>query len=75
MSAKKLAMWTDVVRRKHIDDALVQCDMAHKKAAKICAKVRRLTPGWPCMDACSSDLGGDAFNRSIHLREIVRAPQ
>ena len=44
MSAKKLAMWTDVVRRKHIDDALVQCDMAHKKAAKICAKVLRLTP-------------------------------
>ena len=44
MSAKKLAVWTDVVRRKHIDDALVQCDMAHKKAAKICAKVRTLTP-------------------------------
>jgi ribosomal protein L22 len=44
MSAKKLAKWTDVVRRKHIDDALVQCDMAHKKAAQICAKVRRLTP-------------------------------
>ena len=33
-------MWTDVVRRKHIDDAIVQCEMAHKKAAKICLKVR-----------------------------------
>ena len=32
-------MWTDVVRRKHISDAIVQCDMAHKKAAKICLKV------------------------------------
>ncbi len=40
ISAKKLAMWTDVVRRKHIDDAIVQCEMAHKKAAKICLKVR-----------------------------------
>ena len=39
ISAKKLAMWTDVVRRKHISDAIVQCDMAHKKAAKICLKV------------------------------------
>ena len=39
ISAKKLAMWTDVLRRKHIDDAIVQCEMAHKKAAKICLKV------------------------------------
>ena len=39
ISAKKLAMWTDVVRRKHISDAIVQCDMAHQKAAKICLKV------------------------------------
>ena len=43
ISAKKLAMWTDVVRRKHIDDAIVQCEMAHKKAAKICLKVRDMS--------------------------------
>ena len=40
ISAKKMGMWTDVVRRKHIDDAIVQCEMAHKKAAKICLKVQ-----------------------------------
>ena len=44
ISAKKLAMWTDVVRRKHINDAIVQCEMAHKKAAKICLKVRDSSP-------------------------------
>ena len=43
ISAKKMGMWTDVVRRKHIDDAIVQCEMAHKKAAKICLKVQKLS--------------------------------
>lgn len=46
MSAKKLAVWTDVVRRKHIDDAIVQCEMAHKKAAQICLKVQLQIHFW-----------------------------
>ena len=39
MSPKKLALWTDLVRRRHVDDALVQCRMSPKKSAKICLKV------------------------------------
>ena len=39
MSPKKLAMWTDLIRRRHVDDALVQCRMSPKKSAKICLKV------------------------------------
>ncbi|CAL8470252.1 g9794 [Coccomyxa elongata] len=41
ISPKKLALWTDLMRRKHLDDAIIQCQMSPKKAARICLKVLR----------------------------------
>ncbi|KAK9915734.1 hypothetical protein WJX75_003416 [Coccomyxa subellipsoidea] len=38
ISPKKMAMWTDLMRRQHLDDAIVQCQMSPKKAARICLK-------------------------------------
>ena len=40
IAPKKLAMWTDLIRRRHLDDAVLQCEMSPKKAARICLKVR-----------------------------------
>lgn len=40
ISPKKMAMWTDLMRRQHLDDAIVQCQMSPKKAARICLKAR-----------------------------------
>ena len=39
ISPKKLNEFAKLVRRKHIDDALVQCQVAPNKAAKLCYKV------------------------------------
>lgn len=41
ISPKKLAVWTDLMRRKHLDDAIIQCQISPKKAARICLKVLR----------------------------------
>jgi large subunit ribosomal protein L22 len=40
ISPKKLAKWTDVMRRRHYEDAVLQCRMSPKKAARICLKVQ-----------------------------------
>ena len=40
ISPKKLNEFARLIRRMHIDDALVQCQVAPKKAAKLCYKVR-----------------------------------
>ena len=39
ISPKKLNEFARLIRRMHIDDALVQCQVAPKKAAKLCYKV------------------------------------
>lgn len=39
ISPKKLNEFAKLIRRMHIDDALVQCQVAPKKAAKLCYKV------------------------------------
>lgn len=39
ISPKKLNEFARLIRRMHIDDALVQCQIAPKKAAKLCYKV------------------------------------
>ena len=41
ISPKKLNEFAKLVRRLHIDDALVQCQVAPNKAAKLCYKVHR----------------------------------
>ena len=64
ISAKKMGMWTDVVRRKHIDDAIVQCEMAHKKAAKICLKVRKLSLPQVCKKA---ELAYPLYVHTMHV--------
>lgn len=43
ISPKKLNEFAKLIRRMHIDDALVQCQVAPKKAAKLCYKVRITT--------------------------------
>jgi len=39
ISPKKLNEFAKLIRRMHIDDALVQCQLAPKKAAKLCYKL------------------------------------
>ncbi len=39
ISPKKLNEFARLIRRMHIDDALVQCSVAPNKAAKLCYKV------------------------------------
>lgn len=39
ISPKKLNEFARLIRRMHIDDALVQCQVAPNKAAKLCYKV------------------------------------
>lgn len=39
ISPKKLNVFAKLIRRLHIDDALVQCQVAPNKAAKLCYKV------------------------------------
>ncbi|KAL3144043.1 hypothetical protein ABBQ32_003843 [Trebouxia sp. C0010 RCD-2024] len=39
ISPKKLNEFAKLIRRMHIDDALVQCQVAPKKAAKLCYKL------------------------------------
>lgn len=43
ISPKKMAVWTDLMRRRHIEDAIIQCQMSPKKAARICLKVRPIS--------------------------------
>lgn len=43
ISPKKLNEFAKLVRRLHIDDALVQCQVAPNKAAKLCYKVHQHT--------------------------------
>ena len=43
ISPKKLNEFARLIRRKHIDDALVQCQVAPNKAAKLCYKVYEKT--------------------------------
>ncbi len=42
ISPKKMAMWTDLMRRQHLADAIVQCQMSPKKAARICLKASNI---------------------------------
>ena len=39
ISPKKMNHFATLVRRMHVDDALAQCRLSPKKAAKICAGV------------------------------------
>lgn len=51
ISPKKLNEAARLIRRMHIDDALVQCQIAPQKAAKLCYKVKS-QPG--CLHAQQS---------------------
>ena len=78
MSPKKLAVWTDLVRRRHVDDALVQCRMSPKKAAKICLKVYTAYMH-ACMQTCShllSQLPGDVkMTKKVGAMQVLQSAQ
>lgn len=44
MSPKKVSHFVALLRRKHVDDALAQCQLHPKKAAQICYKASTTTP-------------------------------
>lgn len=49
ISPKKLNEFARLIRRMHIDDALVQCQVAPKKAAKLCYKVTAISQVMGCL--------------------------
>lgn len=44
MSPKKLGLWAKMVRRLHVEDAMIQCTIRINKGAKILARVRQHVP-------------------------------
>ncbi len=58
ISPKKLNEFAKLIRRMHIDDALVQCQVAPNKAAKLCYKVCSLRCCSGCCPA-NFDLSND----------------
>ena len=44
MSPKKLGLWAKMVRRLHVEDAMIQCTIRVNKGAKILAQARACRP-------------------------------
>lgn len=61
ISPKKLNEFARLIRRKHIDDALVQCQVAPNKAAKLCYKLLL-----SAKDNAEKDKGLDPDKLRIH---------
>lgn len=59
ISPKKLALWTDLMRRKHLDDAIIQCQMSPKKAARICLKASTTS-------SCSCNVPTHNVSEQVH---------
>ena len=52
ISPQKLNDFARLLRRLHVEDALIQCEVSPKKAARICRKVGR-SRMWPrCPEHC-----------------------
>lgn len=61
ISPKKLNEFAKLVRRLHIDDALVQCQVAPNKAAKLCYKVASPAMLTTFASACCAQLPDGLF--------------
>lgn len=55
ISPQKLNDFARVLRRLHVEDALIQCEVSPKKAARICRKVGRseMSPKLPKVLTCA----------------------
>ena len=57
ISPQKLNDFARLLRRLHVEDALIQCEVSPKKAARICRKVGRSSCGPDCLSTHQASSG------------------